>query len=231
VIAVPRPTRAPRLVPTYSDATMRMFELFFAHWRRRRLHTRILDVPPRMPDGAPLILVANHTSWWDGFLLRDIQRRVRPGCALYSVMTARELARNPFLRRIGAVPLDQHSPASLLALLRALRSEARARAGICVSWFPQGRIGPSWQRPLGFRPGIELLVRALQPCWLLPVGIHFEPLNRTLPTAFVSAGVPVRVTAGVQASCVEAAVHERLDRIVDTVLHLDADYDNTEERR
>lgn len=209
------------VVPTYSETTMRLFELGFSRWRARRLHTRVLDMPHRMLDDVPLVFVANHTSWWDGFLIRDIQRYVRPGRSLYSVMTAEELRRNPFLRRIGAVPLDPQSTSSTLALLRALQDVTRAERGACITWFPQGRIAPAWQRPLDFRRGIELLVRAIGPCWLLPVGIHIEPLNRAAPTAFVSAGTPVRAIDRIAVEDLEDAVRRRLDRIADVLVNPD----------
>jgi 1-acyl-sn-glycerol-3-phosphate acyltransferase len=205
--------------PTYSDLTMRAFEFFFSRWRARRLHIRPLGFPPQPPDAAPLLLIANHTSWWDGFLLRDVQRALRAGCPLYSVMTAQELRRNPFLRRIGAVPIEQGSAGSMLGLLRTLQRAAHEQPGMTVSFFPQGRILPAWQRPLGFRRGVELLVRALQPCWILPVGIHVEPLNRTSPTAFVATGSILRGDATLRAHDLEDAVREQLDRIAAGLLH------------
>ena len=208
------PKRSGMLQPQYSDWTMRAFEMFFLPWRSRRLITRFIGEPPHVPDDAPVLFVANHTSWWDGFLLRDVQRTLRPGASLYSVMTARELDRNPFLRRIGAVPLEPSSSASVLALLRILRDIARTQRAVSISYFPQGRIAPAWQRPLGFRRGVELLVRAIQPCWIIPVGLHIEPLNATRPTAFVAAGTPLRVTdEGVAVEGLEQLVTDRLDEI------------------
>lgn len=220
-----RHARPPEPVsPRYSDRTMRLFELFFSRWRARHLHTRVLDTPPSMPDDVPLVFVANHTSWWDGFLIRDLQREIRAGRPLFSVMTAHELRRNPFLRRIGAVPLEQESTASMLSLLRSLQEVTRAQPGACITWFPQGRIAPAWQRPLRFRRGIELLVRAIGPCWLLPVGIHIEPLNRAAPTAFLSAGTPVRAVDRIAVEDLEDAVTRRLDRIAGTLVNQDASH-------
>lgn len=207
-----------RVQPHFSGATMRAFEFFFRPWRERRLITRMLDLPDSPADGAPLILVANHTSWWDGFLLRDIQRTLRPHGSLYSVMTAHELRRNPFLRRIGAVPLEQRSAGSVLRMLRSLRHLARGAENVTISYFPQGRITPAWQRPLGFLRGVELLARVLRPCWIMPVGIHIEPLNRTRPTAFVSAGSPFRTDdSNVRADELEAMVTARLDHVAATL--------------
>jgi 1-acyl-sn-glycerol-3-phosphate acyltransferase len=200
--------------PRYSDATMRTFEFFFHRWRSRRLRIVMLDEAPALPADVPLVLVANHTSWWDGFLLRDVQRALRPRRPLFSVMTARELRRNPFLRRIGAVPLEQGSAGSMLALLRSLQLEAHRDPSLAVSFFPQGRITPAWQRPLGFERGVELLVRALSPCCVLPVALHIEPLNHARPTAFVGLGAPLHTDGGsISARRLERVVQNRLDDI------------------
>ena len=69
----------------------------------------------------------------------------------------------------------------------------------------------------GIAPGC----RAIGPCWLLPVGIHIEPLNRTIPTAFVSAGTPVRAIDRIAVEDLEDAVRRRLDRIADILVDRD----------
>lgn len=101
----------------------------------------------------------------------------------------------------------------MLRLLRTLQHETHRRSGTTISFFPQGRIAPAWQRPLGFQRGVELLVRALQPCWILPVGIQIEPLNRPSPTAFVAIGQLLRGDGMVRARDLEGAVQEQLELI------------------
>jgi len=49
--------------------------------------------------------------------------------------------------------------------------------------------------------------------WIVPVGLHLEPLNRPKPTAFVLAGTPVRWSDMGTVSAVESAVARQLDRI------------------
>jgi 1-acyl-sn-glycerol-3-phosphate acyltransferase len=173
----------------YSRLAFGVFDLFLRPWRSRRLIVApIAGLPPLLPADRPLVIVANHTSWWDGFLLRDVHMALRPQAPMYSVMTRAELVRFPFLRLLGAVPLDTASPGSLLRLLRSLRSATRARPDSTILFFPQGRIWPAWKRPLGFKRGVELLARAIGPCFIIPVGVQIESLNRCSPTAFTKLG-------------------------------------------
>jgi 1-acyl-sn-glycerol-3-phosphate acyltransferase len=176
----------------HSATAWRLFERLHLPRQRRRLHAILAEPFPEVAAGEPLLLAANHVSWWDGFALREIHVRLRPGAPLLTPMRADQLARFPFLRWLGALPLDPARPASLLGMARLLTRERALHPEVCVSFFPQGRIGPSTTRPLGFRRGVELLARALHPVTILPVGIHLEPLRSPAPTLFLAFGEPLR---------------------------------------
>lgn len=199
--------------PRYSALAFRGFDMVLAPWRAT--HLNVAPIPP-VPSGIapdrPLVIVANHVSWWDGFLLRDLHLRLRPRAPMYTVMNSDELRQRPFFRILGCVPLQRGSPSSMLALVRALRRAARERPDASVVYFPQGRIWPSGRRPLGFHRGIELVAGALAPCTLLPVALHVEPLNRAAPTAFVLPAAPIALEEGgrIRAAALDAAVAARL---------------------
>jgi 1-acyl-sn-glycerol-3-phosphate acyltransferase len=205
------------LKPRYSALAFRCFDLFFKPWRARRLtRTRIAGLPRQLPRDRPLLLVANHTSWWDGFLLRDVHTALRPRAPMYSVMTEAELQRLPLLRLLGAVPLRQASADSLRRLLSGLRAATRERPDTSVLFFPQGRIWPAWRRPLDFHRGVEVVARALAPCYVLPVALHVESLHRSSPAAFVRVGRVMHVPEQtVTAGMLELAVAEQLDLTAD----------------
>jgi hypothetical protein len=166
-----------------------LFELAFRPWLRKNLagiHLAGLPEPSDLARDLPLVLVANHTSWFDGFLLRAVHRGVRPESALLSAMLERELRGRPILRFIGGVGFDPERPLTLRRVLQEVR--ARRDPAPTLSYFPQGRIFPSFRSPLGFQRGIETLIRHLAPLHVLPVGIHLEGGNAVRPHAFVSAG-------------------------------------------
>jgi 1-acyl-sn-glycerol-3-phosphate acyltransferase len=203
------------------------FELGFRPWFRRQLAgiqlggldaaIRVLGEAPPERARAPLLLVANHTSWFDGFLLREVHRRIRPASPLRFVMLRDQLVRSRTLRWIGGTGFDPAQPATLRGALAELAS-LRA-TGVTVAYFPQGKIYPATRRPLGFRPGVELALRRLAPLTVLPVALHLEPGNRVRPTAWIQAGTP-RWFPGAEAegarptaSGLEAEVTTLLDRV------------------
>lgn len=197
----------------WSPPAVRAFELLFRPWRDAKVLTRFTGLPAELPDRIPLLLAANHVSWWDPFTLREVQRALRPGAPFFTVMLEAELARRPFFRRLGVVGLDPASPGSLRACIRRLRGLLEERPDGAVCFFPQGRIWPSHRRPLGFRPGIGLLARELGRMIVLPAGLHVEPLNAVRPTAFASLAPPMAIDGRLDPAEVESAVAREVDAI------------------
>ena len=201
--------------PRFSPFLARGFEMVFGPLMRRRLaDIHFLGLPESLPPGRPVIAIANHVSNWDGFLLREVQKRLRPGWPVYSVMLEEELRRYPLFRLLGGGGIRPESPAMVGRVLRRLKARRAEDGDFFLSYFPQGRIWPAFRRPLGFRPGIDLFVRALAPAVLLPVAIHVEPLRKLRPTVFVAAGRPLKVDrASPMHLLLQDLVQAQIDRI------------------
>jgi len=203
----------------HSALTWRLFDLGFAAFRARRMMpTLVGGAWPRLTPGRPIVLVANHISWWDGFLLREVQRQLRADAPFHTVVVAEQMARHPGLRRLGGVPVDPAAPSSVLRMLRTLGRLRLAESETVFAYFPQGRIWPSSRRPLGMRRGIEAVARILAPVDVVPVSIHIEPLVDARPTPFLWLGDPISAgdpDSHVASDEVEARLIEGLDRIRD----------------
>lgn len=194
----------------WSRPLVAAFELVFNPWMRRRIHDVLVTGIRPLPAG-PLLLVANHVSWWDPFVLRAVQRRIRPRAPMLTLMSTKELDRRPLFRRMGVIGLDDDA-ASIRSALRVLAELTTEHPDAAIVFFPQGRIWPSHRRPLGFRRGVELFIRHLDPV-VVPVGLHQEPLNFGSPTFFASLAEPI--TGGTTAARLETVVEDELSRILD----------------
>lgn len=196
-------------------ASWRSFDVMFQPWMRRRLRVCMGSVPQGLPADRPVLLVSNHVSWWDGFLLRTIQQAIRPGSPLYTVALERELVLHPILRLLGGVGLSPSSPGSILHALRVLARTCTECPDTVLGYFPQGCITPSFRRPLGFTRGVDLFVRRLAPLTVLPVALHIEPLTAIAPTAFILIGTPRSTDSGANDS---AALERAVTQLLDTAL-------------
>jgi hypothetical protein len=181
--------------------------------RSRISRVNIAGIPSDIPRSKPIVCVANHTSWWDGFLLMELRRMLRPSAPFHTIMLESELTKSPFLRKIGAIGIDPHSPGSIRGAMIELAARIRDRPDSFVFYFPQGRIWPSRRRPLEFKPGIERFLGAIEESVVLPVAIHLEPLTKAAPSAFLSVGPLLASRPVPRAAILESAITTELDAI------------------
>lgn len=187
---------------SYSPWTRRLFD-FYLNWNFRKNFSQIAcpDLERLKAIQDPILFVANHVSWWDGFFLFEIQRRIRPQAQLYTIALEKTCRENAILRKMGVLPINPGNPASLKAVmshLKQLRKTLNPQE-LCVSFFPQGKIRPSFLPELGFQRGVEGIASVLLPVAVVPVGIHIEPMVGKKPTAILSLG-ETRILRSDQAS-------------------------------
>lgn len=182
---------------------------------RRRVRVHITGLRGIPDDGRPLLVCSNHESWWDGFLMREVQRRARPSSRFYAVMLERELARHPYLKVLGAVGIEPGSLTSARALRADLKAMSLDPEGSVLAFFPQGRIRPDDPRPLDFKNGLVGVAEALEATTILPVGLRLLPGRGHRIDAYLSVGEPLMASGpdSVSAALLEAAVEEELTAI------------------
>ena len=203
----------------FSPVAYSGFSAVFRPWMKHRFSEVTVQLPQTSVfRDIPLMVVANHVSWWDGFLLIELQRLLRPRAPFHTIMLESELRRHPFLKRLGAIGIDPERPSTILAAMREVTSRVEKQPDSMVFFFPQGRIWPSYRRPLGFRRGIEVFCAAIGDVVVMPVAIHIEPLNRMAPQAFVRAGEPLRDTDEISATSLERRVQDEVDALLAPLL-------------
>ncbi|HEX2191010.1 MAG TPA: lysophospholipid acyltransferase family protein [Longimicrobiaceae bacterium] len=167
----------------------------------------------RAAAAGPVILAANHVSWWDPFLVVALDEAL--GTEGYALMDAGNLAALPYFARLGALPLDRRSPARLRAGLRAA-AELLDRPRRAVWMFPQGRLRPAHLRPLGVHPGIALLARLAPGAAVVPVAVQYAFGEHAAPAALARFGDAIPNAAAAThegAARLERALEEELGKI------------------
>lgn len=110
-------------------------------------------------DG-PILLLANHTSWWDGVWVWQQNRRVWK-FQWHVPMLAQSLQRWPFLKHLGGLPL---SKGKALAPQADAILQACSTHGQMLLLFPEGQIRRTW-------PGQHVFEQALLKRLLQPSGV------------------------------------------------------------
>lgn len=181
-------------------AKSRWFESLFAAYNTnllgRRFHSfrfRGIDNLTAPRSDLPLIIYANHTSWWDGLAAFQISRAA--DLDAYVMMEERQLRRYVLFRKLGAFSVVRENSRSAYRSLEygaGLLKEDPARS----LWvFPQGEIVPFWKRPLGFYPGVLKLIELAGGCVAVPVVFRYEFEGEFKPSICARAGAPQEIKA------------------------------------
>lgn len=147
-------------------------------------------------DAGPLLLVPNHTSWWDGFFALVLAERL--GHAYYVMMQADQLAAIPFFARCGAFSVDKADAAQAAEDLVYAGTLLAPGNGVWV--FPQGKRSPA-TAPLRVASGAARLAQARPGLRVVPVAFRYQFMSEDSPEAFAWIGeaweVPADATLGV----------------------------------
>ena len=196
--SAPRPSvapgsRSPRLIEAYKHGWPRLaVAAMIMDKMRGGFHQVYAQGVERLrasieaePGGT--ILLANHSCWWDLFLVHFLNEAVPVDG--YGMMEHFNMLRFGFFRRIGAFSVDRTDPTSVRASLDYAAGLLRApRSAVWI--FPQGKIEANDARPLIFQPGIRALVRKTGRVRVVPVAFRYEFWQDERPEALVRFGDP-----------------------------------------
>jgi len=162
---------------------------FLGHFRRTAarhfagVHWTSAEDPATW-DPTPLLIVANHSTWWDGPLAYLLSGQL--GRPFQVAMEARYLQRHPYFRWIGAHPLRREGAR---ARYHDLEWMGQVLSPGSLLWiFPQGKRRPAAAPIQDLERGAAHLALERAPVRVVPVGIRLAHLSEQLPDAFLRIG-------------------------------------------
>jgi hypothetical protein len=169
-----------------------------------RLRLRVAGDDPRAA-GMPLVAVANHPSWWDGYLALLLSRHF--GLRRYLMMEAAQLRRYGFFAWAGCFGIERADPRDVARALAYAANLLRQRDQPLLWMFPQAAIMPSDRRPVAVYGGAAHIVRRAAendcPVGVLPVAWQLVFRGEQHPEVFIRTGA---ITQFDRASSRDAAV-------------------------
>ena len=121
-----------------------------SHFREMEIHGKVND------DGNAILVIGNHFSWWDGFIMVEVNNRLWK--RYFNVMMLEEQLQNRmFLNKAGAFSIKKgdRSLIESLTYTGELLSDARN----LVLMFPQGEIQTKYTRKFEFEKGVETILK------------------------------------------------------------------------
>ncbi|MFH5924159.1 lysophospholipid acyltransferase family protein [Roseomonas xinghualingensis] len=184
-------------MPEPSPLTLRdarligFFHRAFSHFFRR--HMGALRMPPwGLPQdvaGRPLIVLANHPSWWDGVAFMLLPVRLFPDRRTFIPMEAAALAKYPFMRRIGVFGIEP-GPRGAVAFLRTA-GEVLASPDAMLWMNAPGRFQDVRERPVAIAPGVTRLPEIAPDAVVLPLALDYVLWTERRPEMLAAFGAPV----------------------------------------
>jgi 1-acyl-sn-glycerol-3-phosphate acyltransferase len=173
--------------------------LGFFHWvfqRRARAGLEAVRLArwgqPAMAPG-PMVVFANHPSWWDGVAFMLLSQALFPGRALYVPMAAEALARYPFMRRLGVFGVAP-GPRGAAGFLR-VAEEVLASSGAMLWINAPGRFMDPRERPLPMAPGLSRLPELAPAASFLPLALDYPFWGEAKPEMLAAFGPPIAAAA------------------------------------
>jgi 1-acyl-sn-glycerol-3-phosphate acyltransferase len=182
-------------LPPISPLAFRLYARVVRRCLRRHFSAVRTQRSEALPRGAgPLVVYANHSSWWDPMLGVLLARMLLPGRRHYAPMDADALRRYPMLGKVGVFPVETHSRQNARKFVET--AEAILRSGGVLWVTPQGRFADVREFPLAFRPGLAALATRVPEATLLPLAMEYTFWDNRLPEALCRFGEPQSVQAG-----------------------------------
>lgn len=132
----------PILIPIFARYTKMKIRLAF---RNVYVEGRITD------RGLPMLFIANHFSWWDGFWFVYVNLK-HFGRNLHYMMLEEELKKRRFLSKIGGYSIKRGGREALESINYTLEVLRDSRNMVLL--FPQGEIESHYKRNILFGKGI-----------------------------------------------------------------------------
>lgn len=172
-----------------------LFEKVFAVYNRNLFKRRFnslrvsdLDFLNGRDKHFPLLIYANHSSWWDGLVAFEISRAAQLDS--FFMMEERQLRKLRLFLKLGAFSVVREKPRQAVQSIVYAADILRKKPNRAVWIFPQGVILPNDLRPLNFYNGLTKIIEKVGNCYATPVAMRFEFLGDVKPDIFVKIGEP-----------------------------------------
>lgn len=216
--------------PRISVPMLGFFRRIVRRYFRRHFHAvRISGAGRFAADGGPLLVYANHSSWWDPMVCFLLAAELMPERKHYAPMDAEALERYGILKRLGIFPVEMKTSRGAVQFLRT--GETIVTQGGVLWVTPQGRFADARERPLAFKPGLAALASRVATkvgsCRVLPLAIEYPFWDERLPETLLHFAEPVEVMAGESAEAVQERLQAALAEAMETLQEMAMRRDGT----
>lgn len=167
-------------------------ELVFDPYLKRLLKKsfydfRMINLLPEIDKSKSVIITPNHFSWWDGFFVYWLNKKVL-NKNLFVMMLEEQLKRYWFFQKVGCYSIDLNDNRKMIASLK-YTTDLLTDPNNLVTIYPQGEIQPYDTNDIVLKKGIEFLAKNTKSEFqVLPIAFRIHHANERLPIAYLRFG-------------------------------------------
>jgi 1-acyl-sn-glycerol-3-phosphate acyltransferase len=191
--STPRDKQRATRLPAVSPGLLRAFSTYSRWYVARAIHSIRISRAGSVPnaDGLPLVIYANHASWWDPLVGLTLQKALFASRPSFAPIDLAALNKYRFFARLGYFGVEQDSLRGARHFIRT--AEAILSQPNSILWLtPQGRFADVRERPVRFKAGLGHLPRHIKSAAFVPLAIEYSHWEARLPEALCRFG-PVEV--------------------------------------
>lgn len=132
---------------------------FFAGYRLDKAFRNVYIDGDRIDEHLPVLMIANHFSWWDGFIQYRLNRHAYKR-KFHVMMLEEQLSRHPILTQCGAFSIRKRSREMIESLDYCI--ELLENKNNLVLLFPQGKIESIYTSYFVFEKGLNYIFKHMQ---------------------------------------------------------------------
>ena len=163
---------------------------------KRHFHCVAIDRHSRfdraITSGEPLIVYANHPSWWDPLIAHFLNRALFPNRQFYAPIDAEALAKYRVFAKLGFYGVSLKSTSGAGTFLKQSLGIANA-TGTSLWITPEGRFADARDHDAGLMPGLAHLCTRLDDGWVIPLALEYPFWEERLPECLAKLGEPFRI--------------------------------------
>ncbi|MEM0927183.1 MAG: lysophospholipid acyltransferase family protein [Planctomycetota bacterium] len=173
------------------------FHRFLRRYLRRHFHCIAVDRASRPVSETggerPLILFANHPSWWDPLIAQYLNRTLFDNRTFYAPIDAEALEQYKVFERLGFFGVRLSSKSGAAAFLANSRDVLdRPSAALWIT--PEGQFSDVRDHTTPLMPGLAHLCHRSDDADVMAVALEYAFWDERLPICFASLSRPVTLS-------------------------------------
>jgi 1-acyl-sn-glycerol-3-phosphate acyltransferase len=208
-------------IELFSPARFGFFRVIFSRFAAKNLRAIRLAAwggPQPGEAGTPLVVYANHPSWWDGVAFMILSTELLPGRRMFIPMEAEALSRYGFMRRLGVFGVEAGSARGAIGFLRTAQA-VLTEPGHMLWMNAPGRFCDVRERPVPIAPGLVRLAELAPGARFLPLALEYPFWTEKSVEMLAGFGPPIEgaslvaMDRATRAASLAAALEAVMDRL------------------